>query len=228
MVRQAALACALTLAAGEAAACRLALILAVDVSSSVDAAEDRFQRGGLAAALIAPEVMQAFLVSPRPVALAAFEWSGRYNQQDLLDWTLIEDEADLIAASRAIAGSARSHDDFPTAMGYALGYASTRLREAPVCDRQTVDMAGDGVNNDGFGPADAYNAFPFDGVTVNGLLVDGTAVDENIDLVSYYRNEVMQGPDAFVEVADGFEEYEATMRRKLLRELGVVMVGDLP
>jgi hypothetical protein len=227
LVRQAALATALTLAAGDAAACRLALILAIDVSSSVDAEEDRLQRGGLAAALIAPEVMQAFLVSPRPVALAAFEWSGRYNQQDLLDWTLIETEEDLFAASEAIAGSRRSHDDFPTAMGYALGYAATRLRDAPVCDRQTVDVAGDGVNNDGFGPADAYNAFPFDGVTVNGLLVDGTAVDEDIDLVAYYLNEVMQGPDAFVEVANGFAEYQTTMRRKLQRELGVMMLGEI-
>ena len=70
--------------------CRLALILALDVSSSVDKVEDKLQRGGLAAALIAPEVITAFFASPDPVALAIYEWSGRYNQEILLDWTKID------------------------------------------------------------------------------------------------------------------------------------------
>ncbi|MEL6103903.1 MAG: DUF1194 domain-containing protein, partial [Pseudomonadota bacterium] len=67
--------------------CRLALLLALDVSSSVDMVEDDLQRGGLAAALVAPEVRAAFLAGPDPVALAVFEWSGRYNQEIILDWT---------------------------------------------------------------------------------------------------------------------------------------------
>ncbi|MEO0865387.1 MAG: DUF1194 domain-containing protein, partial [Pseudomonadota bacterium] len=93
MVRALALFLALT-CAGPAAACRLALLLALDVSSSVDAREDQLQRGGLAAALVAPEVVAAFLASEDPVALAAFEWSGRYNQEILFDWILINSPAD--------------------------------------------------------------------------------------------------------------------------------------
>ena len=65
------------LVAAPAEACRLALVLAMDVSSSVDATEDQLQRGGLAAALIAPEVQDAFIDSPDPVAILILEWSGR-------------------------------------------------------------------------------------------------------------------------------------------------------
>ena len=87
----------------------------MDVSSSVDAAEDVLQRGGLVSALTAPEVQSAFFATDSPVALAAYEWSGRYNQEVLLDWTLIRTPADLLFAAERIAASTRSHNDFPTA-----------------------------------------------------------------------------------------------------------------
>ena len=226
LVRAAALAAGLLPAQAEA--CRLALILAVDVSSSVDASEDALQRGGLAAALVAPDVQAAFFASPSPVALAVFEWSGRYNQQDLLDWTLIETPADLAAAAEAIRTSTRSHDDFPTALGYALGHAAVRLRDAPDCAAQTVDMAGDGVTNDGFGPAEAYAAFPFDGVTVNGLVVNAADFEGEVQLIDFYRTEVLRGPLAFLEIANGFDDYAEAMERKLIRELSAMAIGGLP
>lgn len=214
------------LAAGAAQAeCRLALVLALDVSSSVDAAEDRLQRGGLVAALTAPEVRAAFFAGDRPVALAVFEWSGRYNQEVLLDWLLIEGPTDLQRAAEVIEGSTRSHDDFPTAMGYALGFAAGLLERAPVCAQQTVDMAGDGQNNDGFGPANAYDAFPFDGVTVNGLVINAADFEGETGLIAFYRDEVIRGPGAFIEIADGFEDYERAMRRKLERELRPPVFG---
>lgn len=200
----------------------------MDVSSSVDPDEDALQRGGLAAALLAPDVVEAFLVSPDPVALAVFEWSGRYNQVGLVDWTLIETRDDLATVSRAIAGSPRSHNDFPTALGYALGHAATLLQSAPDCDAHTVDVAGDGVNNEGFGPAEAYGTFPFDGVTVNGLVVNAGDYEGSPELIDFYTREVRRGPGAFVEVANGFTDYEATMTRKLLRELQAQVVGSAP
>ena len=211
-----------------AQACRLALVLAIDVSSSVDAREDALQRGGLARALQAPEVVDAFFAGSEPVALAAFEWSGRYNQAILLDWTLIRSPDGLADAANQIARSTRSQTEFPTSLGYALGFASTLLARAPSCLFQTVDVAGDGENNDGFGPAEAYIAFPFDGVTVNGLVVNGADFEGEMMLVPYYENQVIRGPGAFVEVANGFEDYENAMRRKLLRELSVMAIGGIP
>lgn len=202
-------------------------MLALDVSSSVDAAEDALQRGGLAAALIAPEVVEAVFASPLPVALAAYEWSGRQKQQVLADWRLIRTRADLLDLAETIGRSTRSHNEFPTAMGYGLGYGAGLLARAPACLYRTLDMAGDGENNEGFPPAAAYAEFPFAEVTVNGLVVDTPDDDPEIDLIAYYRENVLHGPGAFLEVAQGFGDYERAMRRKLLREMRPRAVGAL-
>lgn len=227
LVRSAALFAAL-FAATPAAACRLALLLALDVSSSVDEIEDQLQRGGLVSALTAPEVQAAFFAVEAPVALAAFEWSGRYNQEVVLDWTIIDSPAALLRAAETIAASKRSHNEFPTAMGYALGFGSEMLRRAPNCLRQIIDMAGDGENNEGFGPRLAYREYDFDDVTVNGLVVNAAEFASETMLIEFYRNEVLWGAGAFMEVAQGFEDYERAMRRKLERELTPPMIGALP
>lgn len=209
-------------------ACRLALLLAVDVSSSVDAAEDQLQRGGIVSALIAPEVQNAFFASDVPVALGIYEWSGRYNQEVLLDWVIIDTPSDLLAAAETVADSKRSHNDFPTAMGYALGFGAKMLARAPQCDTKTLDMAGDGQNNEGFGPQAAYREFPFDDVTVNGLVVNGADFEAETGLIAFYEGQVMHGPGAFIVVAQGFDDYARAMRRKLVRELSLPILGALP
>ncbi len=225
-VRAAALGLALA-GSAEAAECRLALALAIDVSSSVDAAEDQLQRSGLAASLIAPEIRRAFFVSDLPVALAVYEWSGRYNQRLIVDWRLITDQAALVDMAGTIARSERSHDEFPTAIGYALGYGAGLLARAPDCLFKTLDIAGDGENNEGFAPAAAYAEFPFGGVTVNGLVVNTGDSETEVSLVEFYRDEVLHGPGAFLEIAQGFKDYERAMRRKLERELDVPSLGAL-
>ncbi|AXI47441.1 hypothetical protein C1J03_16350 [Sulfitobacter sp. SK012] len=229
MVKAAILLTVLVLAGLPAAAqqCRLALALALDVSSSVDASEDRLQRGGVVAALTSPEVKAAFFASDLPVALAVYEWSGRYNQEIVLDWRMIDSPRALIEAAEVVAASKRSHNDFPTAMGYALGYGAGLLTRAPVCLRQTLDMAGDGQNNEGFGPSRAYAEFPFDQVTVNGLVVNAADFEGEVGLIAFYKAEVLHGPGAFLEIADGFEDYERAMRRKLERELRPPAIGAL-
>ena len=194
----------------------------------MDAAEDALQRSGLAAALLAPEVETAFFASDLPVALAAFEWSGRYNQELLQDWQMIEGPADLFAVAEQIGRSERSHNEFPTAMGYALGYGAGLLKVAPDCLAKTLDMSGDGQNNEGFPPASAYAEFPFEGVTVNGLVVNASAHEAEVDLIEFYRTEVIHGPGAFLEVAQGFKDFERALRRKLERELRPKVVGTLP
>jgi len=207
--------------------CRLALALAVDVSSSVDEAEDALQRGGLAAALIAPEVEAAFFSSDQPVALAVYEWSGRYNQAIVLDWFVINTRNDLLNAATIIGRSTRSHDNYPTAMGYALGFGAGLIQRAPTCLFQTIDMAGDGQNNEGFPPRTAYAEFPLAGVTVNGLVVNAAEPGADVSVVDFYRVEVLHGPGAFLQVAQGFGDYERAMRRKLERELRPRAIGSL-
>ena len=231
LVKHAASAFALTLglvAPAGAAECRLALALALDVSSSVDVTEDQLQRGGVVAALISPDVEAAFFAADQPVALAVYEWSGRYNQEIILDWALIDSRAALVSAAETIANSTRSHNDFPTAMGYALGYGATLLQRAPPCLRKTIDMAGDGQNNEGFSPQAAYREFPFDEITVNGLVVNAADYEGEVGLIAFYQSEVLHGPGAFMVIADGFEDYERAMRIKLEREVSPIAIGALP
>ena len=218
------------LAAAPADACRLALVLAMDVSNSVDATEDALQRQGLATALIAPQVEAAFFASDQPVALAVYEWSGRYHQRLMQDWVMIDSPETLRAVSARIASTPRFYYEFPTALGFALGYASDLLARAPVCDAQTIDVSGDGLNNDGFEPREAIAAFGLDDVTINGLVIEvpeeALLREGRISLLDYYERDVIQGPAAFVEVADGFEDFARAMEVKLIRELGVLMLGQ--
>ncbi|MCA0922416.1 DUF1194 domain-containing protein [Pseudooceanicola nanhaiensis] len=204
--------------------CRLALVLAVDVSTSVNSAEYTLQRDGLAAALDAPEVRHAILAGlpdTGEVMLAAYEWSGRYQQQVILDWTVLNTPAAIDRAVARLAGTQRSHDRFPTAMGYGLGFGAGVLSRAPTCDRRVLDLSGDGINNDGFGPDRAYANFPFEGVVVNGLVILGQ--DSTVE--EFYRREVLRGPGAFLEVARGFAEFREAMTRKLYREINLLQMG---
>lgn len=204
------------------AQCRLALLLALDVSTSVDAAEDRLQRGGLARALTAPGVVQAILAAPeQPVALSVYEWAGRWQQRTIVPWTLLTDAAAVDAVAARVAGSRRTFREHPTALGYALGHAASLFARAPACDRRTLDVSGDGRNNEGFGPPLAFRNFPLDGVTVNGLAI----TNEESTLDEYYRAELMRGPGAFVIEARDFHDFERAMREKLIRELGLLRIG---
>ena len=216
-----ALALGLAALAGPAAAeqCRLALALALDISVSVDANEDLLQRQGLASALIAPEIQEAFFSSPLPVALAVYEWSGQATQHIILDWRLIEDTGDLLAAATRISQSERSNIGSATAMGHALTFGASLMQQAPVCLFQTIDLSGDGSNNDGYGPDIAYRQQPFDNIVVNGLVINAADFEGELYLIPFFENNVLHGPGAFLEIAQGFEDFERAMRRKLEREL---------
>ena len=220
----AALASLLSIAALKpAAACPLALIIAMDGSSSVDAREHALQLQGLAQALQDPDVIDA-ISSVGGIWFSSFEWSGRYQQVMQVDWSFLDGEESAKAAAAKLATSRRGFNEFPTALGYALGYAAVHLNAVPErCARQVIDVAGDGVNNEGFGPASAYRAFPFKGVVVNGLAIKGAKPDP----ATYYRNNVIRGPGAFVEVASGFDDYADAMKRKLLREVGTGYYTEL-
>lgn len=224
-------------AATAQAPCRLALVLAMDISSSVDPLEDALQRGGLAQALRAPDVVEAILSQPdRPVALAMFEWSGRTQQDMVLPWVILQDEAAIFAAADRIATSQRSYADFSTGIGHALDYAHDLFAQGPACDARVLDLSGDGVNNDGPGPLETYRVLDFSSITVNALAIEvqevgtdhGISEGAEMGLAAYFRAEVIRGPTAFVEVAAGFEDFARAMRRKLLRELEVRIGQPLP
>lgn len=211
--------------------CRLALVLALDISGSVDVREDRLQRTGLARALLAPEVVHAF-VAGDPVALYAFEWSSEATQTAFLpSWQIVRSEEDLVRIASALVHDRSASVDEPgvvTALGAALVHAAEALQAGPICRARTVDVSGDGLSNSGLGPGQAYASGSFDSVTVNALVITSAEpIDpwQNEELVAYFEAEVLHGPSAFLIVADDYEDYERAMTAKLLRELQALLAS---
>lgn len=207
-----------------AASCRVALALALDVSSSVDATEYRLQIDGLANALEDPAVRRAILQIPNAsVALMVFEWSGVLDQEIVQDWVEVRSAADLDVISSRLRSHSRAFSNSATGLGAALAYGLRQIGRAPRCERLKIDVSGDGQSNVGIPPQQLYHRQDFGEVTVNGLAIlsDEAALDR------YYRFFVMRGPGAFVEVAEDFEAYEKAIRAKLIRELGEPRLGAL-
>lgn len=217
------------------AACRLALALGLDVSGSVDDAEYRLQVHGLANALRHPEVERAFLALPdAPVRLAVFEWSGAGYRRPLVDWTVITGPEALHAAAAQIAATTRTAAPPETALGAAMAHGAELLSRQPDCWRRVLDISGDGKHNVPPHPRDLRAALGAQGLTVNALVI-GSDTRHDADmaqveigqLIAYFDAWVILGPEAFVEAALGFRDYEAAMTRKLLRELQTVVLSGL-
>lgn len=204
-------------AAAQGRECHAALVLALDVSASVDAAEYRLQMEGLADALIDPEVMAAIIPYPGAGIMAsAFVWSGFQHQEVIVPWTWLGTTGEIADFAAGLRNTPRTRDFLPTALGRATVFAAALHRENPVdCARRIVDVSGDGVNNDGPPPAFYRAQGFFEGLTMNGLVIRGAVPDP----VQHFREQVLHGPGAFLEVAETYADYPPAILRKLLREL---------
>lgn len=212
------------LAATAARACGIALVLAVDVSSSVDAAEFELMRAGHAAAFRDPAVVAA-LLSAGGARAAMMHWSGQDHQRLAIGWTALDDEAQIAAFAADLAGARRRRVGLMTAPAPALS-AARALFEAPrarACARRIVDVSGDGARNEGPPVAEARARLLAAGATINGLAVGHPLrlIGAEVDAWRYYERRLIGGPGAFVETVDDFADYAAAFRRKLLRELSV-------
>lgn len=216
------------------AQCRLALVLALDVSGSVDSTEYRLQLDGLAWALEQDEVRQALLAMPAaPVRLAVYEWSGRADQRLIADWREMRSVADVAAMTALLRATQRQETTVSTGIGAALLFGQAKLLQQKTCARAVVDLSGDGRSNDGPRPQDVRPNLA--GTVVNALVVGagynqarGAMARETESLVRYYDQNVIHGPKAFVEIAQGYEDFAETMKRKLLRELRVMALSGAP
>ncbi|WP_412555015.1 DUF1194 domain-containing protein [Shimia sp. MIT1388] len=206
------------------ASCRQALALGLDVSGSVDGTEYQMQLNGLAAALENHSVVTALLQpGAAPVHLAVYEWSGPDHQNLIAPWVRITSQTALSDLTTTLRHHARPKMDVSTGLGPAMLFGAELLRIQPDCWRWTLDISGDGIANTGPLPRDI--SLP-DHITVNALVIGpgdtrplGESQEETTGLVAYFEARVIRGADAFVEMANGFEDYEAAMTRKLLREL---------
>jgi Ca-activated chloride channel homolog len=214
-MRALALSLCLALAAAPTRACDVALVLAVDVSGSVDAWEYQLQAEGLAFALRDGQVADA-LVRTR-AAIAVVQWSGQDQQTLSIPWTRIEEPAQVARLAGRMAAMPRAHAGGNTAVGLALDFAAD-LFGPPVrdCARWVIDVSGDGDENEGFTIGQARRRTLTRGITVNGLAIEGLGTAQSI--TNFYRAWVIT-PGGFVETAQGHADFARAMRRKLLREL---------
>jgi|HubBroStandDraft_1064217.scaffolds.fasta_scaffold28176_2 hypothetical protein len=194
----------------------LALVLAVDVSGSVDAGRYELQRHGYAEAFASNEVIAAIAAGENhAIAVTLVEWSGAAHQQQMIAWTLIHDAASAEAFGSAIAETPRAFSDW-TSISAALDYAVALFADAEVeAARRVIDISGDGVNNNGRSIIEARDAAIAAGITVNGLPI----LSEYPTLDSYYRENVIGGPGAFAVAVSDFQGFGAAILSKLVREI---------
>lgn len=207
------LGCVWALMPGAGAACDLALVLAVDVSGSVDAREYQIQMGGLAAALRDPVVSEALVRGQARVLL--MQWSGASRQQITIPWTTVDSFQASDALADRVEQDPRIWRNFSTAVGEALQQSLAAFDEAGKCGRRLIDLSGDGVSNEGIAPTDVHPALRAAGVTVNAIAIEASEPD----LTAYFYENVITGEGAFVVTARRFEDYPDRIRRKLLREV---------
>ncbi len=196
----------------KAMACGLALILAVDVSGSVDRTEYRVQMDGLATALRDGIVADALV--DQNAAIALVQWSGSSRQELTVPWTRITSHGDVAKLADAIATDPRLWRNYSTAIGEALSLAMQAFDAVPLCRRKVIDVSGDGISNEGVEPMSLRTALRARGILVNALAIE----TDDTDLTAYFYENLIVGEGAFVVTANGFEEYPEQIRRKLQRE----------
>jgi len=205
---------ALALLPAPAAACTVALVLAIDVSGSIDGGEYRLQTDGLAAALDDPEIADALVLGQ--VALVVVQWSGSGMQRMVLPWRRMLDPratADFAARTRDLP---RAYFGADTAVGEAITFSAQQFAAVADCRRKVIDISGDGPQNAGLPLPPARGAALAAGIEINAIAIEDMGRASPIS--EFYRRFVIsQG--GFVVTARGLDDYARAIRAKILREI---------
>ena len=206
----------------------LLLILATDVSRSVDSAKFQLQREGYAAAISDPRVLDAIRSGHNSrIGLTFVEWSGVGAQRVVIDWATISDAESAKGFGDRLLEAPRSFAD-RTSISGAIEFAMGQFARAPYdAPRRTVDISGDGTNNAGRDVVSVRDEALAKGITINGLVIlSDTPLAWNPDhtnppggLDNYYRNNVVGGPGAFVQVAQDFNSFGRAIVKKMIAEV---------
>jgi hypothetical protein len=202
----------------------VALVLAVDVSRSVDEDEARLQREGYRAAVTDPRVVEAIrggMVGG--IAIAYVEWAGIEYQRLVVPWMRIGSQAEADAWAAALALAPRASLSWTSISG-ALDFSRAVMEQCPnEATRRVIDVSGDGVNNSGPPAEQARDRVVAEGITINGLpiLNDRPTFGRPppMPLDHYFRESVIGGQGAFLVPAEDFESFGIAVRRKLIREI---------
>lgn len=206
----------------------LALVLAVDMSGSINRNEAQLQRQGYIRALTDPDVIAAIKGGPLGrIAITYIEWSDIGDQRLIVDWTVVDDRATASSVASAIE-SADIRPGRRTALGEAILYAMARFKENPFkAHRRVIDVSGDGRSNIGIAAFVARNKAVAAGITINGLpILDANPrTRARIALGDYYLERVIGGPGAFMVAARDFSDFARAIRQKMLKEIASLPKG---
>jgi hypothetical protein len=194
----------------------LELVLAVDVSGSVDGGEYALQMGGIAQAFRDPAVIRSIeTTARRGVAVVVVLWSSSEWQSVVVDWWHIVRRADAHDFATAVEEASREFTG-NTAVASAIDF-SVRQFDGNGFEgaRRVIDVSGDGISNDGPDTAPARDRAVEQGITINGLVI----VENNLPAKRFYRDKVIGGPGAFAMDAKGFADFGRVFLRKLLKEI---------
>ena len=209
----------------------LLLVLAADVSRSVDEKKFKLQRDGYAAAIADPRVVRAMTAGPAGrIALCFIEWASNGEQTVVIDWTAVAGDGDAKGISARVREAPRSFMG-RTSISAAIDYSMAHLARSPFqAPRRVIDVSGDGTNNSGRPVTQARDEAIAAGVTINGLVIlSEVPLPTNPQhthppggLTAYYENNVIGGPGAFVLEAENFESFGQLMISKLIKEIAAV------
>jgi hypothetical protein len=214
----------------------LLLVLAADVSRSVDARKFQLQREGYAAALADPRVITAITSGPNGrIAVSLVEWSGANSQKVVIDWTMIDGPKAAQQFGDRLLETPRSFAD-RTSISGGISFALAQFPRAPFeATRRTIDVSGDGTNNSGGDIHRARDQAVGLGVTINGLAIlsehplpwNPEHTNPPGGLAHYYRENVIGGPGAFVMEAKSFDAFGQAIINKLIAEVASAPASHL-
>ncbi len=194
----------------------LHLVLAFDVSASVNDVEFDLQRSGTANALRAPSVIAAINEAPGGVAVAIVQWSSSTRQALGLDWVELHNTQDVTHYTDQVQNMPRRIPGGGTMIHSGLDYAERLLKAAPrFARRQVIDIAGNGQTDDAEKLAQTRDRILRQNIVINGLAIE----EDTDDLTNYFHQFIIGGNGAFVITADDFEDFERAMKIKLLKEI---------
>ncbi len=194
----------------------LHLVLAFDVSASVNDAEYALQIHGTAEALRSFRVRTAIEQAQGGIAMSVVQWSSIRQQAVSLDWVVLHDTEDIDAFANALDHMPRILNGGGTMIHAGLDFAAEMFTTAPgQARRKVIDLSGNGRTDDTEKLLESRDRLNREGIVINGLAIE----EDHRDLTQYFYQFVIGGDGAFVETAADFPVFERAMENKLYREI---------
>lgn len=211
------------------------LVLAADVSRSIDDGEFDLQRKGYAQAMTDPRVIDAIVGGKnRSIAVTFVEWAGDQEEKTVVDWSIVRDEEGAGAVGAAIRAAPRSFLG-RTSISGAIDFSVAQLKSAPAQGvKQVIDISGDGNSNSGRDVTAARDDAVARGITINGLAIINNKANPGFayhthppgGLPKYYTDNVIGGPGAFLVVVENFDTFADAIVKKLVAEIAGMPKGS--